>query len=476
MKNTNAIKSRSRNVSELIPKDFHWKLLSSLVADNAGCLSKDELNEVLGIIRSREPEKVFLLADLWSPQSMAHCGLGVEEFHAKYQIGAFLKKFQFPGSKESRQQVALAGFLHAEDTCREFNSLKYLELESLSPTVLSESSLPLMRQFIEGVLGSTVDLDTIAVNSRHGPGSSLCTTKGRVSAYYKYADLPYTVTAQARPYARALILSDERWYGALQEDYRDRHGIPYHFPISVDAFFEDIFKIAPGNRITFVPKDGRKDRPIAIEPRLNLMLQLGVDGAIRRSLKRFGCDLDTQEKNQRFAKLGSTYTDERRFSTIDLSAASDSVSLKLCEILLPSEWYALLLDLRSPYGEVTANGSAPFSIEYEKISSMGNGFTFALESLIFLAAAYAATRISNPRWNLKNDVAVFGDDIVVPSDSALALIEILETCGFSVNTSKSFVLGEFKESCGCDYYKGTMVRPIHLNGGIKDVKELFFDY
>ncbi len=37
----------------------------------------------------------------------------------------------------------------------------------------------------------------------------------------------------------------------------------------------------------------------------------------------------------------------------------------------------------------------------------------------------------------------------------------LQLCGFTVNSSKSFTDGPFRESCGHDYYKGIDIRPVY---------------
>lgn len=454
------------------PNDLPWKLLRKLL-DSSDQVEASEKAPWYHAIRSRDVEELLTLADHWSPQSiMAQSDPLLEQFQQKYQLSAFLKKYPFKGNEKARKAKALEGFLQAEQNCADFNATGWTRISSLDPEFIMEEALPLMRDFIRRVLGENVSIDKCLESARHGPGGTLSTKGNKITQYYKWSEFPYTVTASALPYARYLIESDERWIAALYDRYRTDHDIPQHYPVSPDHMFEWAFEVVPGNRITFVPKDGRKDRPIAIEPLLNVMLQLGVDGYIRKALKPFGCDLDSQAKNQHFAELGSSYVDDRRFSTIDLSAASDSVSLKLCELLLPREWYALLLDLRSPVGLVKGP-EGNFSVKYEKISSMGNGYTFVLESLIFLAASYAAGKIADSSLNIRKDVAVYGDDIIVPQRAALAVIEILNHCGFATNNDKTFVTGVFKESCGSDFFQGCNIRPVFLKEEVTSVKDLF---
>lgn len=472
MKNAKSVRLKRNALDVQTPKDLPWVLLGAMLHGCADYDLGDNYTNFVGAVRARDKDKLYTSIDCWGPQSISfNEGMTPEQFRIKYQLSAFLKKYPFSGDEAGRRATALTGFIEAEASCADFNHNKSKLLRAFDPGETLMEALPLIKSFIRRVIGDNVSVEAVMADARHGPGASLDTCGGKVTQYFKYADLPYSVTKDAAAYARLLIDSDERWYGALQDRYRRESGIPFTFPISDDQLYDWAFEFVPGNRITFVPKDGRKDRPIAIEPRMNLMLQLGVDGFIRKRLKRFGCNLDSQSKNQFLAQLGSSADGCGKFSTIDLSAASDSVSLELCRLVLPAEWFALLMDLRSPVGVV--NASEPFSVVYEKISSMGNGFTFALESLIFLAVAYAAVRMSQDHPVSMDELSVFGDDIVVPTNSALLTIELLDHLGFSINIEKTFVTGPFRESCGHDYYRGHFVRPLFLTSEVLDVKALF---
>ena len=72
------------------------------------------------------------------------------------------------------------------------------------------------------------------------------------------------------------------------------------------------------------------------------------------------------------------------------------------------------------------------------VSSMGNGFTFELMSLILLGVT---------RFYSANS-SVFGDDIIVPLDVAPEVVEAITGLGFLVNKRKSFFDGITRESCG----------------------------
>jgi hypothetical protein len=451
-------------ISVRTPKDFPWKILSSFVQENGHLLG--DSSSVLGVCRNRDIQKLERVIEEWSPQNLARTGaLGISEFACKYQVASLLKKYQWPGDRASRRSKALEGFKSSEAKCHLFNTEGYKAVLALNGRESTRHIIPSARRFVQRVLGE-VDVDRILLWARHGPGATLATRGGKVSRYNKYADLPYSVTERAYPYARLLIWSDERWRDSLETEYRLQHNLPDWYETADSTLDMWIFDFVPGNRIEFVPKDAKKERPIAIEPLLNLMIQLGVDGYIRRRLKRFGCDLDDQSKNQRMAKAGSI---SGSTATLDLSAASDSISLGICRLLLPEAWYQLLLDLRSPKGIIRETGEI---LEYKKISSMGNGYTFALESLVFLALCYAVCR-EDEGFSVVTSLAVYGDDLIVPIRSVLRVRACLETCGFSLNMEKSFYRGSFRESCGCDYYRGTNVRPIFLKEEVNDVHGLF---
>lgn len=194
-----------------------------------------------------------------------------------------------------------------------------------------------------------------------------------------------------------------------------------------------------------VPKSAKTDRVICYEPHMNIWLQLKVGTYLKGRLLRAGVNLRDQSVNQRRALISSRTGD---YATIDLSMASDTLALELVYELLPIDWAIYLDELRSkktywPDGVWREN---------QKFSSMGNGFTFELESLIFYALASAVTP----------DVSVFGDDIICPTGKANEVIRVLASAGFVVNSAKSFTHGPFRESCGMDGFCGVDVTPVYL--------------
>lgn len=210
--------------------------------------------------------------------------------------------------------------------------------------------------------------------------------------------------------------------------------------------------IIRGNRFTSVPKDSKKNRGICIEPSLNVAYQLAVGSHIRDKLKGVGIQIkgkgsqNAQLRHRNLAKLGSV---TGHLATIDLSNASDTISYMLVKLLLPKGWFDLLSSLRS--AETFIEGTW---IKNQKFSSMGNGFTFELETLIFYALAKSVSEYAS----------AYGDDIILNSRDSESLTTLLTLLGLEVNQSKSFVdcMDPFRESCGGDFYHGQDVRPVYL--------------
>lgn len=239
-----------------------------------------------------------------------------------------------------------------------------------------------------------------------------------------------------------------------------------------------------GSQLTTVPKNNGTDRVIAIEPLRNMFAQKAVQAYLERRLRTIGIDLSTQPDVQRlFARVGSM---SGSYATIDLSSASDSISINLARELLPSSVFDLLMEIRSPETLYRDSSGKEGWLKLDMISSMGNATTFPLQTLLFRAIAHSVYKIlgitdnsrgyivdSNPgqkpkvtvvngRKSRHINVGVFGDDIVVVREAASLMLEALFAFGFTPNASKTFVEGPFRESCGSDFYYGLNVRGVYL--------------
>lgn len=210
--------------------------------------------------------------------------------------------------------------------------------------------------------------------------------------------------------------------------------------------------VMPGE-LMFVAKNAKIDRSIIVEPSLNTLLQKGIGRFIRERLLRFGIDLNDQSEaktsNRRRAWQASL---DDSLMTVDLSSASDTIATELVKQLLPFDWFEILSASRT--SQVKVEGDI---VKLEKFSSMGNGFTFELETLLFFALTCAVCEVEG----IPPDVTVYGDDIIAPREIFEELNHIFTVCGFKINFEKSYVSGPFRESCGGDYFLGQDVRPYY---------------
>lgn len=217
-------------------------------------------------------------------------------------------------------------------------------------------------------------------------------------------------------------------------------------------------------RIVTVPKTQKTPRVIAMEPSYMMYVQQGIHALIQREMER---DKNTrsfwsyssQEPNQLLAREGSI---SGALATLDLSEASDRVSIRhvwnifRCHRRL----FRRLWACRSQHAEVPGKGI----VRLAKFASMGSALTFPLEAMVFTTTVFLGVERALGRRltsedidNLRGQVRVYGDDIIVPSALAPSVVGTLEAIGFRVNRAKSFWTGMFRESCGRDWFKGADV-------------------
>lgn len=379
----------------------------------------------------------------------------VDSFRDDYLVVSLMSKFPSWDIGIDRQQVALGKFLEAETACSNFRKRKSALYGVASTTTSCASVFYTARRKIEACLGP-FDWDEAELHFGWGPGASTQVNSRMSDAYYKFGVSSPEVTSNCFMLAACAIARVPAWYrqvaGLSGSDSYAQEG-----PSTICRYFTPVV----GNKVVTVPKSAKTDRVIAIEPHMNMYVQRGIGGVIRQRLRRVGVDLNDQTANQRLAREGSL---TGSLCTMDLSAASDTISLELVEELLPQDWVTAIKLCRSPVGTLP-DGS---QISYQKVSSMGNGFTFELESLIFWALVSSVVDL-NPR-ETERRVSVYGDDLIFSSSLFHPVKEILAVAGFTVNDSKSFYYGYFRESCGKHYFDGHDVSPFYVR---KDVDSPF---
>jgi hypothetical protein len=219
-------------------------------------------------------------------------------------------------------------------------------------------------------------------------------------------------------------------------------------------------EVVPGNVLFTVPKKSDIDRVACKEPDLNMFIQKGIGRYFRKALYKHGINLNDQSINRSLAWKGSV-SDE--LSTLDLSSASDSVTRELVFMMLPPFWFTLLDSTRSPVTNIDGEEH-----RNEMFSSMGNGFTFELESLLFYVLARATAYFRG----VSGVISVYGDDIICPKGMSHDLVSVLKFFGFTVNSEKSSFEGPFRESCGGHYYNGLDITPFFIRKPIDTIVDL----
>lgn len=284
------------------------------------------------------------------------------------------------------------------------------------------------------------DLDFMRSSFNVGPGASL-----KVNSESFYTKLFESDLSATHPYLvalyRAAICHSEFWSAAERLRTQD-FGV----------------QIVEGNRLFFVPKTSEISRTCCTEPLLNMLFQKALGVFIEYRLKKhFGITLDSQpDYNRELARIGSV---DGSFGTIDLVSASDSISWSLVKQIVPQNLLGFLRLFRCDR-TVLPDGSEEI---LKMISTMGNGFTFPLQTIIFASAVRAVYQAKGLNSSCpRTQFGVFGDDIVVCREAYDGVVSLLTKLGFEVNGGKSFNTGPFRESCGYDWYQGHFVRGVYI--------------
>lgn len=402
------------------PNDVTFDICRCYVLDNQRLVGQDISNKILGWIRNRDIRRLSSCVNQF--EQAYSCST---KLRFLMQVEAFFKK-NAAFSSDSTRAVALANFDKGEEICRRTNRRLehyFLHRDRLDPDV--QKFIDRAQRYISRVLGpSGAFLESLPDEFRVTPGATSTRSRRNSHRPLKITKRPFA-TCGAQPYVNALA----NYLGI--DDVRPRP--------------------ARGNRVEFVPKNWKTDRTIACEPEGNMPFQLAVDSFIKRRLKtRAGIDLSDQSKNQRLALEGSLLGN---LATIDLSMASDTVSINVVRLLFPIDWGNHLFALRSPVGVIEGADGEQRVVTYAKYASMGNGSTFVVETLIFAACCYA---VGSKRFS------VYGDDIIIETEHVERLERLLAFLGFRLNSEKSHVSGPFRESCGAHYHLGDWMTPFYI--------------
>lgn len=359
---------------------------------------------------------------------------------------SFLSKFESFETNIDKKEVALAKFRENEALCKETNC-RFRNL-LLDPNYHG-SNVWLLHATTQKIKSILVDFsaEEFADSANWGPGVSTLTKGPHVSGYNKF-HLESGITPQLHSFIMP-------WFQEAYPSWWE------HILVRDKAF-----TFCEGNEVVTVPKNAKTDRVIAIEPGFNLWFQKACGTMIRRRLRRFGVDLNSQSRNQLLAARGSIHG---HLATIDFSSASDTIAYQVVRELLPNRWFTILDLVRSPTG--TFRGKSDNLVyRWEKFSSMGNGSTFELESLLFYASALAVCEFLQIS---SDDVSVYGDDVIIPVSALELFQQFCSFLGFKINAKKSFSSTPFRESCGGQFWFGVECRPVYYRRHATSVPSVF---
>jgi len=353
---------------------------------------------------------------------------------------SFLKKFR-DGSSDSANAKAISKFLLINDKCeswrRDVKSSLFIE------KLVGHMKVALHKFFEPNNRGPLVTcVEQILDHAYTGPGAAIGAKLGDFYTKLFSSDLSCTSPFLYAAYAR-YIQKFDHWHAA--ELARQSAGLTAN--------------IVKGNRVSCVPKNVDISRTTCIEPNLNMFFQLGLGSILTDRLKEvYSIDISKQSGvNGELARIGSL---DDNLCTIDLESASDSMSLSMLRYMLPSSIFSWLSMFRSkettlPSGETR---------ELHMVGTMGNGFTFPLQTILFSCAISACNSYLGRKSDARAGVtwSVYGDDIIVHREIVAPLLDLLDFLGFTVNAEKSFFEGPFRESCGLDFFNGSNVRGVYV--------------
>jgi hypothetical protein len=362
-----------------------------------------------------------------------HDNPDIDAILAIRQLTLIYSKVLLPCS-DTREKKAMSSFIVCEQEVRYNDSLM---------TSVDYDEFHRMSSLLFGSVLSKVDSDIYhgKVRPKHGPGATADKLRGNA----KFRQRTWTDRLEKIFPSGDFLFANARYY---------------------NEHYDDLTFLEPGAEIPVkvisVPKTQKTPRIIAIEPTAMQYAQQAVLEPLVQYLedddivgKMIG--FTDQEPNQLMAREGSLTGD---LATLDLSDASDRVSNQLVRCLLRNHphLHEAVDACRSRQADVPGFGV----VRLAKYASMGSALCFPMEAIVFLTLCFLGiekelnTRFTNKRHLSRfiGQVRVYGDDIIIPTNSVVSVISSLEHFGARVGTAKSFWIGRFRESCGKEYYSG----------------------
>lgn len=419
--------SLMRNIASSLIRDFQRNL-------NDPCFCSEYQREVSAgtIARIREVNPAI------------DCDSSVPYYKATYQMQSIFKRYRFQKdiySDDELGSMAIAKFL---DTQSRLEGLNFDDLDASSNLVLDLAS-----RYVSKILGPYDD-------EEH---RSLCRFGRKASV-----GVPARKACEAERWAIPITGSREQisWF---HTEMCESAPVMNYLQAQLDSDPQgSIYREVDTLKLTLVPKTFKSLRVIMPNTTIGSYMSYGLGEMIRKRLKSGGYDIKTlQQRHRSLARLASTHG---FWVTADLSSASDSITDALVRRLFPPDWYEILVQSR--IGKVALpNGQ---NIESLTFCTMGVGYTFPLQTLVFLSLLKAIEATMYHRLD-RRLISVYGDDMIYHVRIHSDVMRFFPQFGFVINVDKTFSEGHFRESCGGDYYRGVDVRPFQPQNGSATVTQ-----
>jgi len=385
------------------------------------------------------------------PQTNAD--MSVAEFKATYQMASLFKRYRHQPDVYSDNELTEKAIFTFKQTQDRIRAVNFDQLDASTKLVLDCA-----RIYIAETLG-VYDDEECRNLCRFGRRASVGVPARAASEAARW-ELPISGSSEQIAWFDSEMSQVEcvQEYWAAQKNSDLRHGIPAR----------PIYQVIDSLKLMLVPKTYKSLRAIMPNTTIGSYMSYGLGEIMRKRLLRGGYDIRSlQMRHRSLARLAST---NDLLVTADLSSASDSISVALVNYLFPSDWVDILTKSRIEKVELPTHEC----IESQTFCTMGIGFTFPLQTLVFLALLKAIQAISFNRLD-RRTISVYGDDMIYSYRQHALVLFHFEKLGFVLNVDKTFAQGHFRESCGGDYYRGVDVRPFQPQNGSATVGKLAYE-
>lgn len=361
-------------------------------------------------------------------------------FKASYQMQSIVKRYRFEQDLHSDQELidkAINGFLETQDR------LASLDLSSVPAS--THIMLDLAARYVAKVLGPYDDEECRAL-CRFGKRASVGIPARKACEAERW-EIPMTGSPEQISW-----FDSEMSQVACVQDYWAK--------LKGSDLQRSTYQETSSLKLSLVPKTFKSLRSIMPNTTVGSYMSFGLGEIIRKRLRRAGFDIRTLQ--QRHRVLAQTASVTNTMVTADLSSASDSISVALVDRLFPADWREILHKSRIGRVELP-NGQ---TVESNTFCTMGIGYTFPLQTLVFLSLLKAIEKMSGINRFFRDErCSVYGDDMIYSRRIHEAVARNFSSIGFILNVDKTFIDGSFRESCGGDYYRGVDVRPFQPRNG-----------